>query len=47
VAALRGRSWTRAKLLARVGRLGQAAGVQLIEDRDGAERGVRLAGAVA
>jgi Domain of unknown function (DUF4432) len=37
-----GRSWTRAELLARVGRLDQVAGVQLTEAGDGAERGVRL-----
>lgn len=37
-----GRPWTRAELLARVGRLEQVAGVQLAEAGDGAERGVRL-----
>ncbi len=40
--ALWGRQWTRAELLARVGRLEQLAGVQLVEAADGAERGVRL-----
>lgn len=37
-----GREWSRADLLARVGRLDQVAGVQLVEAADGAERGVRL-----
>jgi len=37
-----GRPWTRRELLARVGRLDQLAGVQLVEAGDGAERGVRL-----
>lgn len=37
-----GRQWSRAELLARVGRLDQVAGVQLTEAADGAERGVRL-----
>lgn len=37
-----GRQWTRAQLLARVGRLEQLAGVQLVQGADGAERGVRL-----
>jgi hypothetical protein len=36
------RPWTRRELLARVGRLDQVAGVQLVEAGDGAERGVRL-----
>jgi hypothetical protein len=40
--SLWGRSWTRGELLARVGRLDQLAGVQLVEASDGAERGVRL-----
>jgi hypothetical protein len=42
VATLWGRQWSRAELLARVGRLEQVAGVRLIEGGDGAERGVRL-----
>jgi hypothetical protein len=42
VVNLWGRQWTRAELLARVGRLEQVAGVQLAEAGDGAERGVRL-----
>ena len=37
-----GRQWSRAELLARVGRLEQVAGVRLTEGGDGAERGVRL-----
>lgn len=37
-----GRRWTKDELLARVGRLEQLAGVQLVEAGDGAERGVRL-----
>lgn len=37
-----GRRWTRDELLARVGRLEQLAGVQLVEAGHGAERGVRL-----
>src|SRR5215831_13626066 len=37
-----GRPWARHELLARVGRLDQVAGVQLVEAGDGAERGVRL-----
>ena len=37
-----GRRWSRAELLARVGRLEQLAGVRLVEGGDGAERGVRL-----
>ena len=37
-----GRQWSRAGLLARVGRLEQVAGVRLTEGGDGAERGVRL-----
>jgi hypothetical protein len=37
-----GRSWSRAELLARTGRLDQVAGVSLTEAGDGAERGVRL-----
>ena len=36
------RPWSRAELLARVGRLEQVAGVQLAEAADGAESGVRL-----
>jgi Domain of unknown function (DUF4432) len=40
--SLWGRPWTRRELLARVGRLDQVAGVQLVEATDGAERGVRL-----
>jgi hypothetical protein len=40
--SLWGRPWTRGELLARVGRLDQVAGVQLVEAGDGAERGVRL-----
>jgi hypothetical protein len=42
VATLWGRQWTRADLLARVGRLEQVAGIRLMEGGDGAERGVRL-----
>ncbi len=42
MASLWARPWTRAELLARVGRLEQIAGVQLAEAADGAERGVRL-----
>ena len=42
MADLWGRQWSRADLLARVGRLEQVAGVQLTEAADGAERGVRL-----
>jgi len=42
VVTLWGRPWTRAELLARLGRLEQVAGVQLVEGGDGAERGVRL-----
>lgn len=38
-----GRQWPRGELMARVGRLEQLAGVQLVEAADGAERGVRLA----
>ena len=37
-----GRPWARHELLARVGRLDQVAGVQLVQAGDGAERGVRL-----
>ena len=37
-----GRPWTRGELLARIGRLDQVAGVQLVTAGDGAERGVRL-----
>ncbi len=37
-----GRQWSRGELQARVGRLEQLAGVQLVEAADGAERGVRL-----
>ncbi len=37
-----GQQWTREDLLARVGRLEQVAGIQLIEGGDGAERGVRM-----
>ena len=36
------RSWSRPELLARVGRLEQIAGVQLVEAADGAGRGDRL-----
>jgi hypothetical protein len=42
VVSLWGRDWTQGELLARVGRLDQVAGVQLLEAGDGAERGVRL-----
>ena len=42
MATLWGRQWSRAGLLARVGRLEQVAGVRLTEGGDGAERGVRL-----
>jgi hypothetical protein len=42
VAYLWGRRWTRSELLARLGRLEQLAGVQVVEAADGAERGVRL-----
>jgi Domain of unknown function (DUF4432) len=42
VVDLWGRRWTKGELLARVGRLEQLAGVQLVEAGDGAERGVRL-----
>jgi hypothetical protein len=42
VVDLWGGRWTRDELLARVGRLEQIAGVQLVEAGDGAERGVRL-----
>jgi hypothetical protein len=42
VVELWGRQWSRADLLARVGRLDQIAGVQLTEAADGQERGVRL-----
>jgi hypothetical protein len=42
VVDLWGRRWSRGELLARVGRLEQLAGVQLVEAADGAERGVRL-----
>jgi hypothetical protein len=42
VVELWGRQWTRPQLLARVGRLEQLAGVQLVQAADGAERGVRL-----
>jgi hypothetical protein len=42
VVDLWGRRWTKDELLARVGRLEQIAGVQLVEAGDGAERGVRL-----
>jgi hypothetical protein len=38
-----GREWTREALLARVGDLAQAAGVQMVEYGDGAARGVRVA----
>lgn len=37
-----GRGWRRDELLRRVGRLGQVAGVRLVELGDGAERGVRV-----
>ncbi|MGH3302895.1 MAG: aldose 1-epimerase family protein [Streptosporangiaceae bacterium] len=40
--SLWGRQWSREDLLARVGRLEQIAGVQLLEATDGAERGVRV-----
>jgi hypothetical protein len=40
--SLWGRSWRRQELLARVGRLEQIAGVQLVEGADGPERGVRV-----
>ncbi len=39
---LYGRSWKRGDLLRHVGRLGQVAGVRLVELGDGAERGVRV-----
>jgi Domain of unknown function (DUF4432) len=42
VVSLWDRPWSRPELLARVGRLEQIAGVQLVEAADGAERGVRL-----
>jgi Domain of unknown function (DUF4432) len=42
VVTLWGRQWSRAGLLARVGRLEQIAGVRLLEGGDGTERGVRL-----
>jgi hypothetical protein len=42
VVTLWGRQWTRAELLARVGRLEQIAGLRLVEGGDGAERGVRI-----
>jgi hypothetical protein len=42
MAQLWGKSWTRTELLARVGRLEQLAGVELVEAADGPERGVRL-----
>lgn len=43
--SLLGGPWTRAEQLARVGRLDQVEGVQLVEAGDGAERGAaRLAG---
>jgi hypothetical protein len=42
VVQLWGRQWTRRELLARVGRLEQVAGMQLVEGGDGAERGVRM-----
>jgi hypothetical protein len=41
VVTLWGRRWSRAELLARVGRLEQVAGIRLVEGGDGAERGVR------
>ncbi len=37
-----GRAWTRAELMARIGRLEQVAGVELLEAADGPARGVRL-----
>ncbi len=37
-----GKTWSRDELLRRVGRLGQIAGVRLVELGDGAERGVRV-----
>lgn len=40
--ALYGRDYPRDELLRRVGRLGQVAGVRLVELADGAERGVRV-----
>jgi hypothetical protein len=42
VVNLWGTEWSRPELLARVGRLEQVAGVQLLECADGAERGVRI-----
>jgi len=42
VVYLWGRQWSRGELLARVGRVEQLGGVQLVEAADGAERGVRL-----
>jgi hypothetical protein len=42
VVELWGRNWSRAELLARVGRLEQLAGIQLLEGGDGPERGVRM-----
>ncbi len=37
-----GNAWTRTELLRRVGRLGQVAGVRLVELADASERGVRV-----
>lgn len=37
-----GRRWSRAELAARVGRLEQVAGAQLVQAEDGPERGVRI-----
>jgi len=42
VVDLWGRRWTRDELLARLDRLEQLAGVQLVEAGDGSEQGVRL-----
>jgi hypothetical protein len=42
VVTLWGRRWTRAELLARLGRLEQVAGIRLVEGGDGPERGVRI-----
>jgi hypothetical protein len=42
VVKLWGTEWSRPELLARLGRLEQVAGVQLLECADGAERGVRI-----
>jgi Domain of unknown function (DUF4432) len=42
VVLLWGRTWSRADLHARVGRLDQLAGVELVQGGDGPERGVRM-----